>query len=85
MSEAELKKIFELSSKAWKKYKDDWCTVAPELRNDRFWDKITRDIRDMVKEAPDDHKQFFTDVLNAYAGQLNYDYQKTFTQEDLKL
>lgn len=56
------------------------------MRNDRYWDKVIKDINKLVKEhSDDDTKQFFTDTLNAYAGQLNKEASKQFTQEKLNL
>ena len=56
------------------------------MRNDRYWDKVIKDINELVKEHSDaDTKQFFTDTLNAYAGQLNKEASKQFRQERLTL
>lgn len=56
------------------------------MRNDRYWDKVIKDINKLVKEhSEEDTKQFFTDTLNAYAGQLNKEASKQFKQERLTL
>lgn len=85
MSDSYLKKIFELSSIAWKQYKV-WSETKVECRNDRYWDKVVNDIRKLVKEHSDEStKQFFTDILNAYAGQLDLERANFFEQEKLPL
>lgn len=85
MSEAYLKKIFSLTNIAWQQYKK-WAETPIDMRNDRYWDKVIKDINELVKEhSEEDTKQFFTDTLNAYAGQLNKEASKQFKQERLTL
>lgn len=80
-----MKKILSLSNIAWKQYKK-WSETPIDMRNDRYWDKVIKDINELVKEhSDDDTKQFFTDTLNAYAGQLNKEASKQFKQERLML
>ena len=85
MNEEYMKKILSLSNIAWKQYKK-WSETPIDMRNDRYWDKVIKDINELVKEhSDDDTKQFFTDTLNAYAGQLNKEASKQFRQERLTL
>lgn len=85
MSEAYLKKIFSLTNIAWQQYKK-WAQTPIEARNDLYWDKVTHEIKELVKQyAEEDTKQFFTDTLNAYSGQLNKEASKQYKQEKLKL
>lgn len=85
MSEEYMKKILSLSNIAWKQYKK-WSETPIDMRNDRYWDKVIKDINELVKEhSDDDTRQFFTDTLNAYAGQLNKEANKQFRQERLSL
>ena len=85
MNEEYMKKILSLSNIAWKQYKK-WSETPIDMRNDRYWDKVIKDINELVKEhSDDDTKQFFTDTLNAYAGQLNKEASKQFRQERLSL
>ena len=85
MNEEYMKKILSLSNIAWKQYKK-WSETPIDMRNDRYWDKVIKDINELVKEySDDDTKQFFIDTLNAYAGQLNKEASKMFKQEMLDL
>lgn len=85
MNEEYMKKILSLSNIAWKQYKK-WTETPIDARNDRYWDKVTKDIKELVKEHTDENtKQFFTDTLNAYAGQLDKEASKQFKQEMLDL
>ena len=85
MNEEYMKKILSLSNIAWKQYKK-WSETPIDMRNDRYWDKVIKDINELVKEhSDDDTKQFFIDTLNAYAGQLNKEASKQFRQERLSL
>lgn len=85
MNEEYMKKILSLSNIAWKQYKK-WSETPIDMRNDRYWDKVIKDINELVKEhSDDDTRQFFTDTLNAYAGQLNKEASKQFRQERLSL
>ena len=85
MNEEYMKKILSLSNIAWKQYKK-WAETPIDMRNDRYWDKVIKDINELVKEhSDDDTKQFFTDTLNAYSGQLNKEASKMFNQERLDL
>ncbi len=85
MSEAYLKKIFSLTNIAWQSYKK-WSQTPIEARNDPYWDKVTHEIKELVNQhADDDTKQFFTDTLNAYAGQLDHEASKQYKQERLML
>lgn len=85
MSEAYLKKIFSLTNIAWQSYKK-WSQTPIEARNDPYWDKITHEIKELVKQhSDDDTKQFLTDTLNAYAGLLNYEASAQYKQERLML
>ena len=85
MNEQYMKKILSLSNIAWKQYKK-WSETPIDMRNDRYWDKVIKDINKLVKEhSDDDTKQFFTDTLNAYAGQLDKEASKQFKQERLTL
>lgn len=73
MTEQKLKQIFDLSSAAWKWFKKkDMTDVA--ARDDYFWDLVTKDIKDMVKKCDKEFKEFYTNILNTYAGQLQKDY-----------
>ena len=85
MNEEYMKKILSLSNIAWKQYKK-WAETPIDARNDKYWDKVVKDIRELVKEHTDENtKQFFTDTLNAYAGQLDKEASKQFRQERLSL
>lgn len=85
MNENYTKKISSLSNTAWKKYKE-WAETKIELRDERYWEKVTKEIRELVKEnTDDDTRQFFTDLLNAFAGLLNYEASKQYKQERLNL
>lgn len=85
MNENYTKKISSLSNIAWKKYKE-WAETKIELRDERYWEKVTKEIRELVKEnTDDDTRQFFTDLLNAFAGLLNYEASKQYEQGRLNL
>lgn len=85
MSEAYLKKIFNLTNIAWQSYKK-WSQTSIDMRNDSYWDKVTHEIKELVKQHADNEtKQFFTDTLNAYTGQLDREASKQYKQERLKL
>lgn len=85
MSEAYLKKIFNLTNIAWQNYKK-WSQISIDMRNDSYWDKVTHEIKGLVKQHADDEtKQFFTETLNAYAGQLDREASKQYKQERLRL
>ena len=79
------KKISSLSNIAWKQYKA-WAETKIELRDELFWDRVTKDIRELVKKnTDDDTRQFFTDLLNAFAGLLNKEASKQYEQGRLNL
>ena len=85
MNEQYMKKILSLSNIAWQQYKK-WAETPIEARNDLYWDNVTHEIKELVKQyAEEDTKQFFTDTLNAYSGQLNKEASKQYKQEKLKL
>ena len=85
MNEQYMKKILSLSNIAWQQYKK-WAETPIEARNDLYWDNVTHEIKELVKQyAEEDTKQFFTDTLNAYSGQLNNEASKQYKQEKLKL
>lgn len=85
MNEQYMKKILSLSNIAWQSYKK-WSQTPIEARNDPYWDKVTHEIKELVNQhADDDTKQFFTDTLNAYAGQLDHEASKQYKQERLML
>lgn len=85
MNEEYMKKIYNLSSVAWKKYKE-WAAVKIELRNDHFWERVCNDIKKTVNEYSDaETKQFMTNLLNAYAGQIDVERNRNYEQGELKL
>lgn len=73
MSEQKLHKISELSATAWKWFKAKDLTDVTE-REDYYWDSVTKDIKDMVKKCDKDLREFYTNLLNTFAGQLQKDY-----------
>lgn len=85
MNEDNTIKIRNLSNTAWKKYKE-WGATKPELRDDKFWSKVTKDIKELVKaESDHDTKQFLTDILNLYARELDRERDRMFKQTRLKV
>lgn len=73
MNEQKLHKISELSSTAWKWFKAKDSTDVAE-RDDYYWETVTKDIRDMVKKCDKDLREFYTNLLNTFSGQLQKDY-----------
>lgn len=73
MNEQKLHKISELSATAWKWFKAKDLTDVAE-RDDYYWETITKDIREMVKKSDKYLKEFNTNLLNTFAGQLQKDY-----------
>ena len=74
MTEQRLHKIFELSSNAWKWFKAKDLTEVSE-RDDYYWECVTKDIKNEVIGCKDKTlRLFYTEILNAYAGQLQKDY-----------
>ncbi len=85
MNEEYMNKIRNLSNIAWKKYKE-WGLTKPALRDDKFWDKVTKEINELVKTEEDfETRQFFTDILNVYAGELDRERDMMCKQEKLNL
>lgn len=85
MNEDYMNKIRNLSNIAWKKYKE-WGLTKPMLRDDKFWDKVTKEIKELVKTEEDfETRQFFTEILNVYAGELDRERDMMFKQEKLDL
>lgn len=74
MTEQRLKQIFDMSSKAWKWFKSKDSVEVSE-RDDYFWECVTKDIKNEVIGCKDKTlRLFYTEILNAYAGQLQKDY-----------
>jgi hypothetical protein len=60
--------------------------TKPTLRDDKFWDKVTKEIKELVKAEEDfEMRQFFTEILNVYAGELDRERDMMCKQEKLKL
>ena len=74
MTENRLHTIHNMSSIAWKWFRAKDTTAVSE-RDDYFWNTVSKDIKDMVSKCDDKSmRMFYTDLLNAYAGQLQKDY-----------
>ena len=85
MNEEYMSKIRNLSNLAWKKYKE-WGETQPTLRDDKFWNKVTKEINELVKTEEDfETREFFKEILNVYAGELDRERSMMFKQEKLKL
>ena len=81
MKEDHMTKIRDLSNLAWKKYKE-WGLTKPELRDDKFWGKVTKEINELVKKEDDfETRQFLTEILNVYAGELDRERDMICKQE----
>jgi hypothetical protein len=60
--------------------------TKPALRDDKFWDKVTKEIKELVKAEEDfETRQFFTEILNVYAGELDRERDMMCKQEKLSL
>ena len=81
MKEDHMTIIKNLSNLAWKKYKE-WGLIKPELRDDKFWGKVTKEINELVKKEDDfEMRQFLTEILNVYAGELDRERDMICKQE----
>lgn len=81
MNEEYMNKIRNLSNLAWKKYKE-WGKTQPEKRDDKFWSKVTKEINELVKTEDDfETREFLTEILNVYAGELDRERDMICKQE----
>lgn len=83
-----IKAVYNISGMAWKFYKHWSEAYAPQDRTEYFWAQVTKDLKNKLKELPEDmsiYRNVYHDLMLTYISQLQDEYCKEMAKRQEKL